>query len=170
MDKELLITLAEYHDYANRMVLDAAERLSDDELQQVPSKGQNSVLATLTHLLATEAYFLAWCEGQPFRFRREQYPDVATLRKFVECISTERGEFLAKADASDLLREVEIDMSGHTLRFPVWQMLVQAYVHATHHRGELAILFGAMGQPLPTLDIIVYFYEQHGKPWPFKAG
>jgi uncharacterized damage-inducible protein DinB len=50
----------------------------------------------------------------------------------------------------------------------MWQLLVQAFVHSTHHRAELAILLGQMGHPLPTLDILIHFAQQSGQPWRWK--
>jgi uncharacterized damage-inducible protein DinB len=45
-------------------------------------------------------------------------------------------------------------------------LLAQAFVHSTHHRGELSIVLSHLGHPLPTLDIIIPFVTWSGQKWP----
>ena len=75
---------------------------------------------------------------------------------------------LAQLSESDLARDVPIEFGQQPYHLPVWQLLVQAFLHATQHRAELGIVLGQMGRPLPTMDIIVHFMHQSGQPWPPK--
>ncbi len=68
---------------------------------------------------------------------------------------------------ADLDRQVQVTLRGRPFQFPMWQLLSQAFVHSTHHRGELSIVLTELGHPLPTLDIIVHFAKESGQAWPW---
>ena len=77
-------------------------------------------------------------------------------------------EFIAGRNETELAREIRIQMGDHWLTLRMWQMLVQAFVHSTHHRGELSIVLTELGYPLPTLDIIIHHVRQSGQDWPWE--
>ncbi len=72
----------------------------------------------------------------------------------------------AISDEEELQRELDVTIRGEPVHLPVWQLLLQAFIHAVHHRGELSILLSQIDHPLPTLDIILHFVEESGQDWP----
>jgi uncharacterized damage-inducible protein DinB len=118
----------------------------------------------LEHLLAVEAVFLARCQATPIE--RPDLPTLADLIRYWAGVEQATQDFVAAQTDADLKREV-IAFSTQPLHFPVWQLLLQAFMHSTHHRGELSIVLTELGHPLPTLDIIVHFAEQSGQAWPW---
>ena len=166
MNREGLSALYEYDAYANHLVLDGLAQLSEDEFTHAPSPSRNTVRTLFLHSLEGEAWFLAKCQGRTIE--RPDLPTLDDIRRFQSELEKEQHAYLATASDSDMARDVQIEFGGHPYHLPVWQSLVQAFLHATQHRAELGIVLGQMGHPLPTMDIIAHFMRQSGQPWPPK--
>jgi uncharacterized damage-inducible protein DinB len=167
MDQEILLALYTYNTYANRLVLDTVEKLTADEFTRQSSPSHDSVQSLLLHLLGAETFFLKQCQGQPMPPRPDQPPTLADMRAYGNWLAEEQEAFVRSLADHDLKREVRFEMGGHQFQLPVWQLLLQAFVHSTHHRGELSIVLSRLGQPLPTLDIIIPLVIQSGQEWPW---
>ncbi len=160
MDRDGLLTLAKYHAYANALVLDVMEPLSDKELDESsPSRG--SARGLLRHVLGSDVFFLALCQGRTVD-DLPYLPTVADMRRYWREIDTEMQTFIAGLTEADLARAIALpfQIKGKSVRLPIWQLFTQAFTHATHHRGELSIVLSGLGHPLPTLDPIVLFAEE----------
>jgi len=167
MDRDILLALYAYNAYANRLVLETVARLTDDEFSRQSSPSHQSVRTLLMHLIGSEAYFLKLCQGQPLPARPAAPPTLAEIQGFANQLPGEQESFLKSSDEASLEREITFQMGDQTLHLPVWQLLVQAFVHSTHHRGELSIVLSHLGHPLPTLNIIIPFVAGSGQTWPW---
>lgn len=166
MNRDGLLALYTYNAYANCIVLDGIGELSADEFTRESSRSHDSIHGLLLHMLRCEVGFLTRCQE-----REVQVPDLRTLadiRLYWGSLMREQQDFIAPLTESDLARDFSIQLRDRPFHFPAWQLLVQAFVHSTHHRGELAILLGQMGHPLPTLDIIIHLAKENGQEWPWK--
>jgi len=166
MNRDGLLALYTYNAYANHLVLDGLAQLSEDEFTRESGPSHGSIRGLLLHVLECEAWFLAICQR-----RTLEEPDLHTLADIGRCwgdLEREQQIFIASLTENDLARDFPIQLRDHPFHFPMWQLLTQAFVHSTHHRGELAILLGQMGHPLPTLDIIIHFAKESGQEWPWK--
>ena len=166
MNRDGLLALYDYNAYADHLVLDGLAQLSEDEFTHAPSPSRSTVRTLFLHSLLGEAWFLAKCQGRTF-----EQPDLPTLNDichFQGELEKEQQAFIATLSENDLAREAPIEFGGQPYHLPVWQLLVQAFLHATQHRAELGIVLGQMGHPLPTMDIIVHFMHQSGQPRPPK--
>jgi len=166
MNRDGLLALYEYNAYANQLVLDGLAQLSEDEFTRAPSPSRNNIRTLFLHSLLGEASFLAACQGS--RFEQPNLPTLDDIRRFQGELAKEQQVFVSTLSESDLAREVQIEFGSQPYHLPVWQLLVQAFLHATQHRAELGIVLGQMGHSLPTQDIIVHFMRQSGQPWPPK--
>ncbi|MBI5563759.1 MAG: DinB family protein [Chloroflexi bacterium] len=165
MNRDGLLAICAYNAYANHLVLNTVKHLSADELTRPSSPSHESVLKMLWHMLAVEANFLARCQGTAIE--RPDLPTLAEVARYWSEIERSTQYFIAAQSDDDLAREV-IAFTDRSLHFPVWQLLLQACLHSTHHRGELSVVLTELSYPLPTLDIIVHFAEQSGQVWPWK--
>jgi len=163
MNRAGLLALYQYNAHANHLVLDGLAQLSEDEFTRAPSPSHASVRGLVLHLLECEAWFLAICQGRTLQ--ELSLPTLDDLRRFQRELEQEQLALIPTLTESDLARDLEVQFGQHPLHFPVWQLLVQAFVHSTHHRAELSILLGQMGHPLPTLDIILHFVKESGQSW-----
>jgi RimJ/RimL family protein N-acetyltransferase/uncharacterized damage-inducible protein DinB len=164
MNRDGLLALYVYNAYANKLVLNIVEQLAEAKFTRESSPSHGSVRTLLLHMLECEAFFLACCQGQPFReFDLADFSTVADIRRRWTELEQEQQAFIASLNESDVVREISAPLGERPLYFPLWQLLVQAFVHSTHHRGELSVVLTQLGHPLPTLDIILHFIQQSGQ-------
>jgi len=166
MNRDGLLALYEYDAYANHVVMDGLAQLSEDEFTHPPSPSRSTVRTLFLHSLLGEAWFLTACQGR--KFDRPDLPTLVDIRRFQSELEKEQQAYIAALSESDLANDVQVEFGQQPYHLPVWQLLVQAFLHATQHRAELGIVLGQMGRPLPTMDIIVHFMHQSGQPWPPK--
>ena len=164
MNREGLLALYRYNAYANHLVLDGLAQLTQDEFTRAPSPSHSSIRGLVLHMLECEAWFLALCQGR--QMKELDLPALADIRQYWSGVERDQQAFIAQLEKDDLARQVTVDLKKDTIHLPVWQLLVQAFVHSTHHRAELGILLGQMGHTLPTMDIILYFLQESGQTWP----
>ena len=164
MNREGLLALYRYNAYANHLVLDGLAQLTQDEFTRAPSPSHSSIRGLVLHMLECEAWFLALCQGR--QMKELDLLTLADIRRYWSDVERDQQAFIAQLVESDLARDVSLELGGTGYHLPVWQLLVQAFVHSTHHRAELGILVGQMGHVLPTLDIIIHFLQESGQTWP----
>ena len=164
MNREGLLALYRYNAYANHLVLDGLAQLTQDEFTRAPSPSHSSIRGLVLHMLECEAWFLTLCQGR--QMKELDLPALADIRRYWSGVERDQQAFIAQLEKDDLARQVTVDLKKDTIHLPVWQLLVQAFVHSTHHRAELGILLGQMGHALPTLDIILHFVQESGQRWP----
>ena len=169
MDRDSLLTLYGYSAYANRLVLHTAAELSAEDFTRECSPSHGSIRGLVLHMLETQAFFLARCGGYSFEdiFDPDHFPTATKIQDYWDNLEHETCAFLTRLCDVDLERELVPFQRFPTMHFPMWQLLYQAFHHMTQHRGELSILLTELGHPLPNLDIIVYFAQQSGQPWPW---
>jgi uncharacterized damage-inducible protein DinB len=166
MQIEILRSLYAYNAYANRLVLDTAGQLSEEEMVRECSPSHGNVLNLLLHMMGCELYFLKTCQQQPMPQREGEKPlTLDEIRSFWEGLAREHEEYLGAVDETTLQQEVTVEFPGRFYHLPRWKFLVQAFVHSAHHRGELSIVLSGLGYPLPTLDIIIPYIEESGQAW-----
>ena len=167
VNRDGLLEQYAYNDYANKLVLDVVTQLTDDELKREISPSHSSVHKLIYHMLGVEAFFFRHCQKRPFELTPVKLPTLADVRGYWHELEHQRLDFITTLDERKLTQIVDVEFEGHQLRYPKWQLLLQAFLHSTHHRGELAIILSELDHPLPTLDIIIHFTRQSGQQWPF---
>lgn len=169
MDKSALLVLHNYNDHANQLVFDTAARLDESAFTIASSPSHGSAQGLLTHMLTTEFFFLARCEGKPVQPKPPTAAlSLQELRVSFTQVAAERRRYLDWITAELLAQEITIPIGGHDFKLARWQFLLQSLVHSTHHRGELSIVMTGLGAPLPTLDIIIPFVNTSGQQWPWS--
>jgi len=164
INRDGLLILFTYNAYANSLLMDAVAQLDDEALSREFSPSHGSVRKLLLHMLGTEASFLAVCRGEPIS--RPNLSTAADIRDSLERLGEGATGFIASLSDEDLAREVTVKLiGGRPFRFSIGQLLLQAFLHSTQHRGELSILLSELGHPIPNLDIIIHFAELSGQPW-----
>lgn len=167
INQDGLLALYSYNIYANKLVLDAAENLTEKEFAQECSPSHGSVHGLLSHMLECEAFFLAQCQKHSIELEFVDLSALASIRRYWHKLEQEQLDFIGSLNEADLARNIQMQLREQQLVFPVWQLLVQAMIHSVHHRGELSIVLSALNHPLPTFDIILHFIGQSGQSWPY---
>ena len=169
MNKSSLLVLHNYNDHANKLVLETAAKLDEQAFTTSSSPSHGSVQGLLTHMLTTEFFFLARCEGKPVMSKPGAPP--LTIEKIgvtYAQIAEERRKYLAWVSEDLLVQEIIVPIGGQDIKLARWQFLAQSLMHSAHHRGELSVVLTGLGHPLPTLDIIIEFAQESGQQWPYS--
>lgn len=152
--------LFDYTNWANRLILDAAETVSVEEQLRDRGVSHQSIHGTLLHMLFAEWVWLArWNGSSPTtHLRAEEFPDLASIRNYWRQIEAERADFLASLTEEVLQTDLTYrDMAGneHTNRLG---LLMQHVVnHATLHRGQVVAMIRALGMKPPATDFLFFF-------------
>jgi uncharacterized damage-inducible protein DinB len=164
MFPDVLRRLFTYNTWATGRVLDAAERLTSDQLHEPGQAGHGSVRDTLLHLLAVHHGWLQWWDGslspeEAYALRADpgDFPDVASLREFLVKIGQQTQPFLATLEGDDPGRIYAWELpDGKRWEMPLWGMLLHMVNHGTQHRAEVAAMLSALGHSPGDLDLIYY--------------
>jgi len=157
-----LKTLYDYTLWANHLVLEAAERLDDEQRHLALGAGHRSIHGTLVHMLSAEWLWLArWLGESPSAvFRDQDFADLAAIRERWRQVEDERERFITDLRDEDLLREVRyISTEGQPYAFPLGQLLEHVANHATHHRGQVVAMIRHLGATPPATDLLYYFAQ-----------
>jgi uncharacterized damage-inducible protein DinB len=164
--KSQLAMFAAYNAWANELLYDAAERLSDADYRADRGAFFKSVHGTLNHLLVADRIWMRRFTGTgeaPNRLDAILFEDLGVLR------TARKGEDMRIVDYVGSLSEEDL---GGVIRYrtisspaeieqPLLPALLHLFNHQTHHRGQIhCILTGLKGEA-PSLDLI-YFQRQSG--------
>ena len=149
-----------YSAWASARLVDAAAKLSEEELTRDFGTADKSVLGTLVHTFAADRVWLARVRGNvPARFiDREQDMKMSVLRGDWPEVLSGWQEFLD--GVSDVTLPVAYkDLKGNSYTTPLWQIGLHVVNHATHHRGQASGFLRTMGHAPPPLDLIFYYRQ-----------
>ena len=165
--------LFEYDRWANRRVLKAASRLSDEQFRRPMSGSFHCLRDTLLHILGGEWIWLAYWRHPPdspeslsdLRARRdalftpEAFPNVDALQsKWIE-VQSEQSEFVNRVDSDSLAKMLPF----RGTRLSLMHLMQHVVNHSSYHRGQVALTMRELGaEPLAT-DFHVFLLEHLGE-------
>jgi uncharacterized damage-inducible protein DinB len=166
--KENLLALAQYNTWANKRLLQAAARLSPEQLIAPCWLSQGSVFATLLHTLDAQWYWRLGCqEGElPIhRLTEAELPDLIRLRQFWKEEDQHLESYIQALAPEQASGEVLYRWPRARYRSrPLWQVITHIVNHGTHHRSEIGLYLGSLGHSPGDLDFIKYIARQHPQP------
>jgi len=164
--------LYEYDHWANRRMLNAASRLTDEEFTRAVSGSFHCVRDTLLHILGGEWIWLAYWRNPPESpaslsdlkakrdalFCHEAFPNVDALQlKWIE-VQSEQSEFVNRVDDKSLAKMLPF----RGTRLSLMHLMQHVVNHSTYHRGQVALTIRQLGaEPLAT-DFHVFLLEHLG--------
>lgn len=163
MNKNDILTLYRYNDWANARVLRQAARLSSEQYAAAAPVPQGSLRGTLVHALAAEvAWRQRWQGDSPTALLSET--DLSTFEALATRWEQEAQAlqaFVASLADDDLNRTVSYrTTSGAPMANVLWHLMAHVVNHATQHRSEAAMLLTGYGCSPGDLDFIVFLREQ----------
>jgi len=149
----------EYNDWANKRILDAADKLSEAQLTAPNEFGWGDLRGALVHILDAE---YGWFS---FLFSREDegvldpesFADVAALRARWAQQSDITRQCLATLQDEDLYRIHTSEHGGTIYNWVLWQVLVHVVNHGTQHRAESAALLTGFGHSPGDMDMSLFY-------------
>ncbi len=152
-----------YNAWATARVLDAAAKLTPDELNHDFHIATGNVVRTLAHIFAADRTWIGRLkQSPPAQFASDADHDFATLPEKWAAVAAAWEEWAA-ALTDETAQGVLIyrDLKGNLWSQPVWQIVLHVVNHGTHHRGEVIGFIRALGHTPPPLDLIVYYRQAH---------
>jgi uncharacterized damage-inducible protein DinB len=141
---------------ATRIILEAAERVTDEQwAAQPPLREARSLQQILVHMLDTEQ---GWRENLRAGRRNASleldpadFPNAATL------VSAWRHDEQVMRSWLTTLDDDTVNAASYIPQLKLWQCLVHVVNHGTQHRSEAAMILTHFGQSPGDLDFTFYF-------------
>ncbi len=146
-----LVILFRHNLWANLLLLDACAALDQAQLAATTTGAYGAIDDTLKHIVGAEQGYLIQLTGrQPAtRLRREDQPDIATLRA---CSQASGDGLIAVAASGDAADIVHVEWGDQRWPMPSGLILTQAINHATEHRAQIMTILTQLGIEPPDLS------------------
>jgi uncharacterized damage-inducible protein DinB len=159
MNKQDILTLYQYNQWANTKILDAAANVTHEQYLATASFPYGGLRGTLVHALFAEWVWRQRWEGTSptSRFKPDEFPTFGSLRarwaeeekqlmNFVNRVTDEKLDNTFHYAALD----------GTPLTRILWQAMAHVVNHGTQHRAEAAALLTDFGHSPGDLDFIYF--------------
>jgi len=156
--------LFDYTEWANNLVMDAADDLSDEQLQRDFGISHKSVFGTLTHMAGAEWIWLErWHGRSPAKaeawsmWTPESCGDLATLNDRWGEVIDRRTRFISEIDEAKLAADLSFNLlSGDASSMRLVDQIRHVANHATMHRGQVVGMIRQLGIEPPSTDLLFY--------------
>jgi uncharacterized damage-inducible protein DinB len=156
-------TLFDYTEYANQLALDAAEKVTDEQLRQDVKISHGSILGTLAHMAGAEWVWLSrWQGTSPSEIWNDQtFADLTALRARWQQIEADRRALLETLSEDVLPQELSYrNIKGEPFTLPLIVQMQHVVNHATLHRGQVVGMIRQLGIAPPAVDLLYYLLAQ----------
>ena len=151
--------LFDYTDYANRLALDAAEKLTEEQRRYDFKISHGSIHGTLTHMAGAEWVWLErWGGVSPTElWTDDKFADLQAIRNRWNEIEENRRKYLAGVNNEDILRDLSFRrLNGDQYTMPLGEQMQHVVNHATLHRGQVVGMIRQLGITPPATDLLFY--------------
>lgn len=151
--------LFDYTEYANRLALDAAEKLTEEQQRYDFKSSHGSIHGTLVHMAGAEwIWFERWKGMSHSRiWTGDDFADVAALRSRWREIETERRELLGNLTEERLRQDLSYkNIKGEPFTLPLVEQMQHVVNHSTLHRGQVVGMIRQLGLQPPAVDLLYY--------------
>ena len=155
--------LYDYSYWANQKLFRVVAQLTPDEFTRPVAGSYESIRNTLVHVLSAEWGWLDRCGGpaRGERLKAENYPSMESLVAEWTRVEGYMRAFLSGLEDNDLARNIEFAIgSGPRYSIPLGDLMHHGAVHATHHRGQVALLLRMLGHAPGDFDLLYYAAEK----------
>jgi uncharacterized damage-inducible protein DinB len=164
MDLSDIRHLFDYTEWANELAMDAADSLTDEQLDKDFGISHGSILGTLTHMAGAEWIWLErWNGRSPAKaeawsmWTPEACGDLATLNDRWSEVADRRGHYISQLNEGQLAEELSFKLlSGDPSSMRLVDQMRHVANHATMHRGQVVGMIRQLGIDPPSTDLLFY--------------
>lgn len=162
MSPEEIQQLFDYNSWANRRLLDAAEKLTSEQFTKPLHSSFTSVRDTLAHIYGAEFIWLERFQGgAPPMPPADRFPDLKTLRAAWVELDERLLEFARKLTQSGLNAELNYKtFTMGVVRDPLCHAMQHLVNHSTYHRGQVTTLLRQLGVEAVSTDLIRFYRDR----------
>ena len=156
--------LFDYTEWANDLAIDAAAKLSDENLMRDFGISHKSIFGTLVHMAGAEwIWSERWNGRSPAKaeawstWSTESCCDLGTLKERWTGLVNSRAQFMSELDEERLVTELAFKLlSGDPSSMLLIHQMQHVVNHATMHRGQVVGMIRQLGLDPPATDLIFY--------------
>jgi uncharacterized damage-inducible protein DinB len=154
--------LFDFNRWANDRISAACAALPVEALRRDLGSSFPSVLATLTHIAASEWVWLErWNGNSPAWPPAWVVEDHAGLERHWSAVTRAQLAFVEALTDDGLQRVIEYrNLNGDAFAAKLWQLLRHVVNHSTYHRGQIVTMLRQLGATAPSTDLVVYYRER----------
>ncbi len=153
--------LYQYNEWANNRILDAAEKLSPEQLTQANDFGWGSLRGALVHILDAEYGWRLYLSNRGEGWIKEgDFSDLPAIRERWQAENRALWEYLNSLSDEDLDGRVGYEVKGGARHHILWHCLVHVVNHGTQHRSECAALLTSFGASPGDMDFTVFLSQR----------
>ena len=150
-----------YNEWANKRILQAAEKVSPEQLTAPNALGWGDLRGLLAHTLNAERGWFSFLfeRGAGDWLKPEDFADAAALRARWDEQNEIARQCLDALKDAELTRIHSRERGGKRYEIVLWQALVHVVNHGTQHRSECAALLTGLGFSPGDMDLALYLNE-----------
>ena len=161
MTKSYFIQLSDYNIWANDMVCDWLQKISEEQWMQHVTSSFNSIQETVLHIVAAEhIWFQRMSKEQNQVWLQSTF--TGTKNEHVALWKTSSAalkDFVESFDENNLQANLDFKrLNGDAYSMPFFELLAHVFNHSTYHRGQLVTMLRQVGfTGIEATDMLVYF-------------
>lgn len=162
MNKQDILTLYKYNQWANAKILNAAANVSQEQFVADCSYPHGGLRGTLTHALFAEWIWRNRWEGTSptVRLQPDDFPTFESLRTRWMEEETSLMAFVESLTDEKLNEVIQYkNTKGVPFQQTLWKMMAHVVNHGTQHRAEAAAMLTDLGCSPGDVDMI-YFLDE----------
>jgi uncharacterized damage-inducible protein DinB len=153
-----LAEMLRYNQWANLTLIEACQRLPDEQLDARRPGISGPVRVLLTHIVGAQQTFCLRTKGRQHEGELSRASAWPGFPRLLDLARESGRELIAIAEALDTDTQVDLPYMDKTYRFPVSFFLAHAVAHGVEHRTEVKVTLAQLGVDTPDLD-----------GWPYAA-
>ena len=156
--------LFDYTEWANDLAMEAAAKLSNDNLCRDFGISHKSIFGTLLHMAGAEWIWLErWNGRSPAKaeawamWTTDSCADLAMLKERWRGLIDARTQFVTQLDEEQLAAELHFKLlSGDASSMRLVDQMQHVANHSTMHRGQVVGMIRQLGLEPPSTDLLFY--------------
>ena len=168
MDLTDIDHLFKYTEWANELAMDAAGRLSEENLRRDVGVSHRSIFGTLLHMAGAEWIWLErWTGRSPAKdeawtqWTTQSCVDLSVLRDRWSEVVDRRWKYLSELDEAKLSSDLAFKLlSGDPSSMRLVDQMRHVANHATMHRGQVVGMIRQLGIDPPSTDLLFYLRRE----------
>jgi uncharacterized damage-inducible protein DinB len=155
----------DYNYWANKRILQTAEKLRPEELAQALPMSFESIQGTLGHILSAEWVWRMRCHERvspAALLDADQFSTLEVLRRRWDEEEAAMRGYLAGLSDAELQERVDYkNTKGTPFSRTLWQILLHVVMHGMQHRSEVALALTHLDHSPGDIDLSVYLAEHN---------